>query len=365
MRLHWSVVIAFTALSLASCIKEDAGGAGRLPICFEAQASSLETKAANEMGLTQLRTNHFGVFASYTGGVRYEQTSVVPDFMYNQEVSWDNPNWIYSPIKYWPNAQEYVSFFAYAPYESNPSAAGACIFGFSPSDEMGDPWLCYRLADDPAQQVDLLYGTPLLDQERPASGSVNDKLTFQFNHALSCIGDNVSIKGTQELLDRLAAANATLTVNSISLNFSNLTAKGRLSLNSQGGPDWQPIVSGTVTTSRTVSKAFNRLLSTTPYMYFDYTSPSNPKDNKGLFYIPMNVPGYPVQQVRIRVDYTLTLTNTGTTSTGTTYSAPIALNGTPGTKMGLAITITEDLEVIAQITGLDATLPPAQGKEDI
>ncbi len=60
----------------------------------------------------------------------------VPNFMYNQKVTWDGTlnKWDYSPVKYWPNgtdaanatgapsntateqAAQYLSFFAYAPY---------------------------------------------------------------------------------------------------------------------------------------------------------------------------------------------------------------------------------------------------------
>ena len=42
--------------------------------------------------------------------------------MHNQMVKFDGTNnvWTYSPVKYWPNRQnDKISFFAYAPYESD------------------------------------------------------------------------------------------------------------------------------------------------------------------------------------------------------------------------------------------------------
>mgnify|MGYP002622981482 CR=1 FL=1 len=79
----------------------------------------------------------FAVFAFKTGTTAWASAdSPKPDFMYNQQVKWDNTNsvWTYSPVKYWPNGDDNanaannpsntateqsaqkLSFFAYAPY---------------------------------------------------------------------------------------------------------------------------------------------------------------------------------------------------------------------------------------------------------
>lgn len=355
MRLRWSVIV-LTTLVLASCSKEDAGNTGRVPVSFDATATQLETKAANEMTLSQLQSAHFGVFASYTGKLLYEQTSVVPDFMYNQEVSWSNPNWVYTPVKYWPNADEYVTFFAYAPYEAAP-APDKCIAGFSPSDELGDPWLLYRLASDPAQQVDLLYGVNAttgeawFDQQKPAAAS--GKIAFQFRHALACMGENVTVKATDALMTRLSGV-GTLYIKNVTVHFVNLTAKARLVLNAHGEPNWKPVVSGDFTTTRSVSKDMNRLLSTTPF---------TASSGEGLFYIPLHLEGQPQQRAYVTVDYTLHLTSSGANRNGTSQSGVFVLDGTVGTKQGIAVTITENLEVISHVETLNGILPGPQTAE--
>ncbi len=66
----------------------------------------------------------FGIMAYFTGQDNFEtvKTTVTPSFMHNQMVKFDGTNnvWTYSPVKYWPNRQnDKISFFAYAPYESD------------------------------------------------------------------------------------------------------------------------------------------------------------------------------------------------------------------------------------------------------
>ncbi len=154
-------------------------------------------------------TNGFGVFAYYTGTADYTQNKLA-NFMYNQQVTFTGPNWIYSPIKYWPNEIQNgavddqdndtgsdpatsananggkVSFFAYAPYvyvstsgtnigkEKVSSAADGYdvvgsgktqigtkdvgITNITANSTTGDPKITYVLASD-GNNVDLLWGT--------------------------------------------------------------------------------------------------------------------------------------------------------------------------------------------------------------
>ncbi|MBR1502025.1 MAG: hypothetical protein IJ616_08705, partial [Bacteroidales bacterium] len=52
----------------------------------------------------ETKANGFGVFAYYGNGALYNETSK-PDFMYDQQVTYNTTNnvWGYSPVKYWPN----------------------------------------------------------------------------------------------------------------------------------------------------------------------------------------------------------------------------------------------------------------------
>lgn len=189
----------------------------------------LKTNATNTG--TQATTdgaNGFGVFAYYTGNYTYGQymydtytgetgratnttSEQTPNFMYNQQVKWDNDlsdayitKWTYSPIKYWPNEVQNgavddqdndaadnpatgsstyggnVSFFAYAPYVEVTASTGAPkestanyndgadlgITAVTANGATGDPKVTYVLykaasAENPAKlsNVDLLWGT--------------------------------------------------------------------------------------------------------------------------------------------------------------------------------------------------------------
>lgn len=109
----------------------------------------------NNNNVKELAKARFGVFGYYTGSKNYrgaynswgtdtwknDDASKYPNFMYNQELMYSTASptneWIYSPVKYWPNgndaattstdatnpsgsavqnAEAKLSFFAYAPY---------------------------------------------------------------------------------------------------------------------------------------------------------------------------------------------------------------------------------------------------------
>lgn len=188
----------------------------------------------------------FGVFAYYADGGAPYASSLTPNFMYNEQVSWANPNggWTYSPLKYWPNETtkdsqdpttatatsakplDKISFFAYAPYV-NPTQTGsiatspatdALIFspietkgitGISANSVTGDPLVEWKYSNDVDHNVDLLWGVapkgmdytavngttvpthfgyPLTDLVKPDKDM---KVKFLFQHALSRIGLSV------------------------------------------------------------------------------------------------------------------------------------------------------------------------------
>ena len=334
-------------------------------IVFDASTDEgLTTRAPGEISdNTALQGKSFGVFASYTRNVKYENTSVSPDFMYNQQVTYDEL-WKYAPTKYWPNnveednttPREYITFFAYAPYEGNPDGS-KCIATFSEKYDLGDPWLVYKLAQDPWSatnpQVDLLYGVnadnnePWYDQKKPDNA---DKIKFTFKHALSCIGDLISIKMGNDLSDRIAGY-ATITINKVIINYTNLTSKARLVLNSQETPDWKQIVSGDVTTSRTLT--INTAVALT-------TTSTDISTGQGLFYIPLQVDIAP-QRADITVEYTVNVTAGGTYTGTATGSFDLSTDvGQIGKKQAIALTLNKDLDLahlVYALTSDHATEP--------
>lgn len=336
-------------------------------IAFDASTDDgLTTRASGEINNAALQTKGFGVFGFYTGRLTYENTTVSPDFMYNQQVIFNNTRnaWEYSPVKYWPNdSRDYVSFFAYAPYEATPTDDGRCIIDMSKRYEQGDPWINYRIAADPwsttKPQVDLLYGqhdnnnnyTSWLDQQKP-NNPRSDRLKFTFRHALSCIGDEITITCSQELAD-LITGYATFNISKVQIDYKNLTTKGRLVLRCAGSANWKEIISGELTTTRTYNKNVN--ITFTPS---NFTTEQTISTGDGLFYIPLRVAGTDAPMAEVTITYTVTNNENNSYSGTATTSFELDMN-MEGQKQGIALQLTKnlDLQHLVYTIGGTATEP--------
>ena len=220
------------------------------------------------------KANGFGVFAYYGNGALYNETSK-PDFMYDQQVTYNTTNnvWGYSPVKYWPNefgeaasseAADRLTFFAYAPFADVTPSTGVVtgdatsgIIGMSRNISAGDPVVMYSSSLTPGAGVDLCWGVaadaftssvdgdnnnvaagyPFLNVIKPKTG---DHLKFEFNHALVQL--NVQIDAD---IDEVAADGKTK-IYVRSVTFNGFSMRGSLNLNSNttDGPIWYDI-SGT------------------------------------------------------------------------------------------------------------------------
>ena len=277
---RFAIAVLLTLFAGVACNEIERPEEKMVPLSFSAAVSDgIATRATGMIGdEASLQAGGFGVFGCYTGLHNYSESDANSSFMYNQELEWvsGDAHWEYNPVKYWPGEEGHkVSFFAYAPY-SECDGTG-CIPSCVRYQETADPWVMYRIAEDPAQQVDLLYATPLLDQTKMA---VNERLEFTFKHALACVGDNVTI-----------STSATgVTLKEVSIDYT-LTAKGRLVLWNRGSANWTPIQSEDVVTVRSVSllTAGNEPLPKT-------------FSGQGLFCIPAEAAGYP-QKATIHVTY--------------------------------------------------------------
>lgn len=137
----------------------------------------------------------FGIYAYFTGQKTFEEAKAdaTPSYMHNQMVKWDatlnngNGGWTYTPIKYWPNRpDDKISFFAYAPYESNWQTGTKAGIVSSAATEKGIPYLSFTLKDKDnlKKMVDLVVA----DQRDQSYTSVNGgKVSFTFEHTLSRI----------------------------------------------------------------------------------------------------------------------------------------------------------------------------------
>jgi hypothetical protein len=275
-----AIAVLLTLFAGVACNEIERPEEKIVPISFSAAVSDgIATRATGMIGDdASLQAGGFGVFGCYTGLHNYSESDAHSSFMYNQELEWvsGDAHWEYNPVKYWPGEEGHkVSFFAYAPY-SECDGTG-CIPSCVRYQETADPWVMYRIAEDPAQQVDLLYATPLLDQTKMA---VNERLEFTFKHALACVGENVTI-----------STSATgVTLKEVSIDYT-LTAKGRLVLWNRGSANWTPIQSEDVVTVRSVS------LLTGGHEPLPKTF-----SGQGLFCIPAEAAGYP-QKATIHVTY--------------------------------------------------------------
>lgn len=275
-----AIAVLLTLFAGVACNEIERPEEKMVPISFSAAVSDgIATRATGMIGDdASLQAGGFGVFGCYTGLHNYSESDANSSFMYNQELEWvsGDAHWEYNPVKYWPGEEGHkVSFFAYAPY-SECDGTG-CIPSCVRYQETADPWVMYRIAEDPAQQVDLLYATPLLDQTKMA---VNERLEFTFKHALACVGDNVTI-----------STSATgVTLKEVSIDYT-LTAKGRLVLWNRGSANWTPIQSEDVVTVRSIT------LLTGGHEPLPKTF-----SGQGLFCIPAEAAGYP-QKATIHVTY--------------------------------------------------------------
>lgn len=307
-------------------------------------------------GTESLRSWGFGVFACHTGAHPYISTSTKSNLMHNQLVTWDNVNsvWAYEPLVYWPNGttgdSEFVTFFAYAPHSDN---ASDCIVDMSRPDEVGDPWILYQLggtasADGAsgwkASQIDLLYDFKK-DQQRGATPDV--RVSFDFKHALACIGDRITVSCDESVKTRLKGvytlSDVELTVTRLTFDYQ-LTRKGRLVLNNSSQPNWQAVESEDTKVHRTLvftpdlvmARATSRDAATTT----DFDSGSG----HGIFYIPIES-GNTKQQVTVTADYTVTsgdpteMLDEGSVSTDIDLS--FVHNASEGRNMAITLRIPE------------------------
>lgn len=204
------ILAAAAALVLSSCSNEEIVKAPEAQedgaVVFGAYVGRNATRATAIADNDALdAAGGFGVFAYEQGTTpwaTYRASNTYPNFMYNQQVTSDGTNWVYTPIKYFsnnPGAKH--SFFAYAPYKANPSVV------FSKTNQ--GPAIRYNGSTD---DYDLMWGAnqanAWVDQNKL---DVNTRLCFNFKHALAKVDfdvayfvDAVHNSGHDEGTDKLA-----------------------------------------------------------------------------------------------------------------------------------------------------------------
>ncbi len=265
-RFRFPLLAASALLVLMACsstdesVKDELKNAEPQPVNFGTYVNQGVTRAGTTgeiaSGDNLKDKGGFGVFAYYTDNVEYSGNQI-PNFMYNQTItSTDGTNWTYTPVKYWPNEYgngansdgvDMLSFFAYAPYVAVTASTGQVtgdktsgITALTRNTATGDPMVKYIVGSSP---VDLLWGIntttglPHINKVRSA-GTGDDKITFNFKHALAKLITTVKYDGSA--ID----ANSAIYIRSVTitgfaskgmLNLNNITANQPLWLSYDGG----------------------------------------------------------------------------------------------------------------------------------
>lgn len=203
-------IAAMAALTLVSCSSDDLdsfsdnsskneaisfdGYLGRSAVAVNGTRGSVLDKPA----LQKLTDGAFGVFGNYS---KDATTTYGENLFKNQKLTYSDPNWTYTPYKYWLPAG-HIDFLAYAPYDAKytPNDAGSALKNTSCID--------FTVSSTIADQKDLLWAN--------AKNQTQDDnpVTFTFNHALSRLGYTVRLKED-------CADDVTITLKSITLAGSN------------------------------------------------------------------------------------------------------------------------------------------------
>ena len=221
-----------------------------VPIVFDTNVEGQATTRGVVNSEADLALEGFSVFAYYTGTNTFSEAAI-PNLMYNQHVTGSsadgvNYTWSYTPVKYWPNNEgDKVTFFAYGTHaavtqdasDNTRDATGLAsgITAISGNGHSGVPYLIYKLdaeTVDIGDMRDLLYATGSYNNTKP---SINDKISFSFNHALSAFGFGVCGvfnevgRGTSSGNDYLIDENNYIRIEEIVMKVT-LPREGRLSL---------------------------------------------------------------------------------------------------------------------------------------
>ena len=227
----------------------------------------------------ELQTKGFGVFGNYTA--TGDATAYGKNWFDNQKVTYKASAWTYEPLKYWL-PQGHIDFLAYAPYDSEQKLNDNSKLNFTVNSTI-------------TEQKDLLWANAK-DQTKDNIASTNNKVKFQFAHALSRLGYTVKLKekytGTTIKLTKITLAGSSAGTTGAFYTKGTIDLSYDLSNTSSSTPLW--------TTSKTDAK-----------QKFDWftgpkeltTTPSN--NTEYLFVIPQKFSAPATDELYVIVEYTI------------------------------------------------------------
>ena len=185
-----SLLMVMATLTIAGCsqnemteMNPDTNRTIGLDVYTEVQTRGTETTTST------LKANAgFGIFAYQTSsaGWNSEKGNTTPNFMYNEHATWTSGSWGYASLRFWPTNDDKITFFAYAPYESdwqNGSKSGVIT---SAATAPGIPYIKFKLKT--TDKLDKMVDLVVADQrDKTYTAENGGKISFTFEHTLSRI----------------------------------------------------------------------------------------------------------------------------------------------------------------------------------
>lgn len=353
-------IAAMAALTLVSCSSDDLdsfsdNSSKNEAISFDGylgrSAVAVNGSRGSEEKVTNLQTDGFGVFGNYSKDVT---TAYGNNLFENQLVTYDKSakKWTYSPLKFWPS-DGHIDFLAYAPYDKSTTLTdGSKINNFTVSGII-------------AEQKDLLW-TNATSSISADLTSAKEKVKFQFHHALSRLGYNVTLSGDY------SSSGATFTVNKITLAGSP-DGTSKKAFYKTGTIDLAKIVTkdNTEQNKEDLSKTntekglWTAGTSDDNKQNFDLVSSAQTLNQTGiksgdnyLFVIPQDfsqtkTEGHDVDELYVYVEYTINYGGTTGSVTNKVYKQ-IKKHFLQGNAYMLNLTLGLPIEFDVDVTGVDA-----------
>ena len=280
-------IAAVAALTLVSCSSEDLNSLSdnsskNEAISFDGylgrSAVSVNGSRGSELNKDALQksTEGFGVFGNYSS--EGTATAYGKNWFDNEQVTYKTSAWTYNPVKYWL-PQGHIDFLAYAPYVGETTLKNNTSIDFT-------------VKKDVADQKDLLWANAA-NKTKDNISSTNNKVKFQFAHALSRLGYTVKLNNDY--------SGATFTLTKITL------------AGSSDGKENAFYTTGTIDLSKTSSTGLWTTSSADAKQNFDWfsgtqtlatTDYKNPDANY-LFVIPQDFSATATGKLYVIVEYTI------------------------------------------------------------
>lgn len=224
-------IAAMAALTLVSCSSDDLdslsdnsskneaisfdGYLGRSAVAVNGSRGSVLD--INALKSTDTDKKGFGVFGYYNSSATDHNSTPEQSFeanlFNNQQVTCpkNGADWTYDNKKYWPS-QGHIDFLAYAPYDANTTLKKT-----TETEPQNTSCIDFTVSETIANQTDLLWANAKNRTKDNLSSTENNKVKFQFAHALSRLGYTVKLND--------AYSSATITLNKITLAGSSENAE--------------------------------------------------------------------------------------------------------------------------------------------